>query len=180
MKVSIYNNSNNKNPEYTCPTDAGCDLRADFSRISPDNPLKIYGDGGIIFAGEGHPLTMLRLEPGSRVIIPTGIFTAIPEGYEVQIRPRSGLAIKKGLSLANAIGTIDASYKNEWGIPAINLGFETVWIEDGERIAQAVLNKFEKIKWENVSSLQELLSIGSDRGGGFGHSNYDKNGNYIK
>ena len=56
MIVPIYNNSNNKNPEYTCPTDAGCDLRADFSRISPDNPLKIYGDGGIIFAGEGHPL----------------------------------------------------------------------------------------------------------------------------
>ena len=118
MIVPIYNNSNNKNPEYTCPTDAGCDLRADFSRVSPDNPLptdagcdlradfsrvspdnplKIYGDGGIIFAGEGHPLTMLRLEPMARTVIPTGIFGAIPEGYEVQVRPRSGMAIKKGL-----------------------------------------------------------------------------------
>lgn len=179
MIVPVYNNSNNKNPEYSTPTDAGCDLRADFSRISPDNPLKIYGDGGIIFAGEGHQLTMLRLEPGSRAIVPTGIFTAIPEGYEVQIRPRSGMAIKKGLSVINTPGTIDAGYRAEWGVPVINLGFETVWIEDGERIAQAVLNKFEKIEWEN-HTLQTIKDLGTDRGGGFGHSNYDKNGNYIK
>lgn len=169
MIVPIYNNSNNKNPEYTCPTDAGCDLRADFSGISPDNPLKIYGDGGIIFAGEGHPLTMLRLEPMTRVVIPTGIFGAIPEGYEVQVRPRSGMAIKKGLTVINTPGTIDAGYRNEWGVPVINLGFETVWIEDGERIAQAVLNKFEKIEWEN-HSLEDIVNMGTDRGGGLGHS----------
>lgn len=70
-------------------------------------------------------------------------------------------------------------YRAEWGVPVINLGFETVWIEDGERIAQAVLNKFEKIEWENYS-LQTIKDLGTDRGGGFGHSNYDKNGNYIK
>lgn len=180
MKVPIYNNSKNCVPQYSIPTDAGCDLRADFSRISPDNPIKIYGDGEIVFAGEGHPLTMLRLEPGSRAIIPTGIFTAIPEGYEVQLRPRSGLAIKKGLNLINCVGTIDTGYRNEWGIPVVNQGFETIWIEDGERIAQAVLNKFEKIEWQEVNSIAEIQSIGTDRGGGFGHSNYDKNGNYIK
>ena len=88
MIVPIYNNSKNSNPQYTCPTDAGCDIRADFSRISPENPLKVYGDSEVIFAGEGHDLTMLRLEPGSRALIPTGIFTAIPEGYEVHIRTR--------------------------------------------------------------------------------------------
>lgn len=169
MKVPIFNNSNNANPEYSNPNDAGCDLRADFSRVSVDNPIKLYGDGGIIFAGESHPLTMLRLEPGCRAIIPTGIYTAIPEGYEVQLRPRSGMAIKKGLTIINTPGTIDAGYRNEWGIPVINLGFETVWIEDKERIAQAVLNKVEKIEWENYN-LRDITSMGVNRGGGFGHS----------
>lgn len=179
MVVPIYNNSENPNPQYSNPTDAGCDIRADFSRISVDNPIKLYGDGGVVFAGEGHPLTMLRLEPGSRALIPTGIYTAIPKGYEVQIRPRSGYALKKGITVLNTPGTIDSGYRNEWGVIIINNGFETVWIEDKERIAQAVLVKFEKIEWEN-HNLQEITSMGEDRGGGFGHSNYDKNGNYIK
>lgn len=168
MKVQIYNNSHNANPKYESKQSAGMDIRADFSRISPDNPIKIYGDGGIIFAGEGHSLTMLRLEPNSRAIIPTGIYTSIPEGYEIQLRPRSGLAIKKGLNLINCVGTIDADYRNEWGIPVVNQGFETIWIEDGERIAQAILNKVEHIEWEDVRSITDL--IGEDRGGGFGHS----------
>lgn len=168
VQVQVYNISNNPNPQYSNPTDAGADIRADFSRVSPDNPIKIYGDGEIIFAGEGHSTTMLRLEPGSRAIIPTGIYTAIPEGYEVQLRPRSGLAIKKGLNLINCVGTIDANYKNEWGIPVVNQGLETIWIEDGERIAQAVLSKVSHISWETVSNLSELK--GDDRGGGFGHT----------
>lgn len=108
VQVQVYNISNNPNPQYSNPTDAGADIRADFSRVSPDNPIKIYGEGEIIFAGEGHHTTMLRLEPGSRAIIPTGIYTSIPEDYEVQVRPRSGLAIKKGLNLINCVGTIDA------------------------------------------------------------------------
>ena len=168
MKVQIYNNSHNVNPKYESRQSAGMDIRADFSRISPDNPIKIYGDGGIIFAGEGHSLTMLRLEPNSRAIIPTGIYTSIPEGYEIQLRPRSGLAIKKGLNLINCVGTIDADYRNEWGIPVVNQGFETIWIEDGERIAQAILNKVEHIEWEDARSITDLT--GEDRGGGFGHS----------
>lgn len=112
MNVSIVNISNNPLPQYETSQSAGLDLRADFSRVSPENPIKIYGDGEIIFAGEGHSKTMLRIEPGSRALIPTGIFTSIPEGYEIQIRPRSGLAIKKGLNLINGLGTIDAKIIN--------------------------------------------------------------------
>ena len=168
VKVQIYNTSNNSNPEYTNFTDAGADCRADFSRVSPENPIKVYGEGEVIFAGEKYSKTLLRLEPMSRAIIPTGIYTSIPEGYEVQLRPRSGLAIKKGLSLVNTPGTIDTSYKGMWGIPVINLGLETIWIEDGERICQAVLNEITHIEWENVDSLNKLS--GEDRGGGFGQS----------
>lgn len=168
VKVQIYNNSNNSVPQYSNPTDAGADVRVDFSRVSPENPIKVFGEGEIIFAGEGHPKALLRLEPGSRAILPTGIYTAIPEGYEVQLRPRSGLAIKKGLNLINCIGTIDTGYRNEWGIPVVNQGLETIWIEDGERVCQAVLNKYSTIEWENVNSLDKLT--GENRGGGFGHT----------
>ena len=107
-KVQIYNISNNPNPQYSNPTDAGADIRADFSRITPENPIKVWGDSEIVFAGEHYSKTLLRLEPGSRALIPTGLFTAIPEGYEAQLRPRSGLAIKQGLNLINCVGTIDA------------------------------------------------------------------------
>lgn len=178
MQVEIYNNSLNANPKYETLYSAGMDIRVDFSRVSPENPVKIYGDGEIVFAGEGHPKTMLRLEPNSRALLPTGIYLGIPEGYEVQIRPRSGLAIKKGLNLINCTGTIDADYKSEVKLPVVNQGLETIWIEDGERVAQAILNKVEQIEWKQVSGIADLS--GSDRGGGFGSTNYDKNGNYIK
>ena len=168
MKVQICNTSENKNPQYSNPTDAGADLRADFSKVTPENPISVFGDAEIIFKGENHNVTMLRLEPGTRALIPTGIYTSIPEGYEVQIRPRSGMAIKRGLSVINTPGTIDSSYKGQWFIPVINLGHESVWIEDSERIAQAVLNKFEKIEWVDVNRISELF--GEDRGGGIGHS----------
>lgn len=163
MQVDIINISNNPLPQYETSKSAGMDIRADFSRITPQNPIKIFGEGEIVFAGEGHTKTMLRLEPGSRALVPTGIFTAIPEGYEVQIRPRSGLAIKKGLNVINCVGTIDADYRNEWGVPVTNQGLETIWIEDGERICQAILNKVERIDWNIVESLDK-----TDRNGGFG------------
>lgn len=163
MKINVINISNNRLPQYETPQSAGLDIRADFSRVTPQNPIKIFGEGEIIFAGEGHPITMLRLEPGSRALIPTGIFTAIPKGYEVQLRPRSGLAIKKGLNLINCLGTIDADYRAEWGIPLVNQGLETVWIENGERICQAILNKVEQIEWNVVESLDK-----TERNGGFG------------
>ena len=108
MQVSLINLSSFNAPKYETSKSAGMDIRADFSRVTVHNPIKIYGDGEIILAGDSHPVTMLRLEPGSRALIPTGIFTRIPDGYEVQLRPRSGLAIKKGLNLINCVGTIDA------------------------------------------------------------------------
>ncbi len=163
MKVQVVNISNNNLPQYETPASAGLDIRADFSRVTPQNPIKTFGDAEVIFSGAAYKKTMLRLEPGSRALVPTGIFTAIPEGYEVQIRPRSGLAIKKGLNVINCVGTIDADYRNEWGIPITNQGFETVWIEDGERICQAILNKVERIEWEQVSELNK-----TERNGGFG------------
>lgn len=165
MKVQVINISENKLPKYETSKSAGMDIRADFSRVSPENPIKVYGDAEIIFKGEAHAKTMLRLDPGARALIPTGIFTAIPEGFEVQLRPRSGLAINKGLNLINCIGTIDSDYRAEWGIPLVNQGLEAVWLEDGERICQAVLNKVEQIEWEEVRSLNE-----TDRKGGFGHT----------
>lgn len=174
MVVKIINKSNNQLPKYETPRSAGMDIRADFSRISPQNPIKAYGDCEVIYKGEFHNTTMLRLEPGSRALIPTGIFTTIPEGYEVQLRPRSGLAIKKGLNLINCVGTIDSDYTSEWGIPVVNQGLETVWIEDGERICQAVLNKVEQIEWEVVETLEK-----TDRVGGFGSTNLDEKGNYV-
>ena len=163
MKIQVVKTNLNELPKYETSKSAGMDIRADFSRVSPENPIKVWGDSEIIFSGESHSKTLLRLEPGSRALIPTGIFTAIPVGYEVQLRPRSGLAIKKGLNLINCIGTIDADYRAEWGIPVVNQGLETIWIEDGERICQAVLNKVEQIEWEEVETLEE-----TDRKGGFG------------
>lgn len=163
MEVKVINISNNKLPQYETPKSAGMDIRADFSRISIENPIKVFGDVEIIFKGDGHNQTLLRLEPGSRALIPTGIFTTIPDGYEVQLRPRSGLAIKKGLNLINCVGTIDADYTAEWGIPVTNQGLETIWIEDGERICQAVLNKVEQIEWVEVESIEK-----TERNGGFG------------
>lgn len=165
MQVNVINISNNPLPQYETPQSAGLDVRADFSRITPQNLVKVYGEGEIIFKGEGHPTTMLRLEPGSRALIPTGLFTAIPEGYEIQVRPRSGLSLKQGLTCANCVGTIDADYRNEIGVIIISLGQNTAWIEDGERIAQFVLNKVERIDWNVVESLDK-----TERNGGFGHT----------
>ena len=163
MKVNVVTITPNPLPQYETSKSAGMDIRADFSRVTPENPIKAWGNAEIIFAGEHHTKTLLRLDPGARALIPTGLFSAIPEGYEIQLRPRSGLAIKKGLNLINCIGTIDADYRQEWGVPVVNQGLETIWIEDGERICQAVLNKVEKIEWVEVKSLDS-----TERAGGFG------------
>lgn len=165
MKVDVINISNKELPKYETPASAGMDIRADFSRVTITNPIKVWGDAEIIFKGDNHPNTLLRLDPGARALIPTGLFTAIPEGYEIQIRPRSGLALKRGLTVCNTPGTVDADYRNEIGVILINLGLETVWIEDGERIAQAVLNKVETIEWNIVDKLDT-----TSRSGGFGSS----------
>lgn len=171
MIVNVINNSGNKLPQYETNLSAGMDVRADFSRVTPDNPIKAFGDCEIIFPSpkmDGNKITMLRLDPGARALIPTGLFMQMPEGdgsfrYECQVRPRSGLALKQGITVLNTPGTIDADYTNEVGIILINNGLEAVYIENGERIAQLVFSKVEVCKWNEVDSLKE-----TDRKGGFG------------
>ena len=166
MKVKVINISNNKLPQYETKGAAALDIRVDLSRVTPQNPIKGFGDAEVIWAGEAHNVPMIRIAPMSRALLPTGLFTAIPEGYQVSFRPRSGMAIKKGLQLANSPSLIDSDYRGEWMLPVINLGLEDIYIEDGERICQALLEKVNKIEWEVVDSLDE-----TERGdGGFGHS----------
>lgn len=170
MKVQVINLSENKLPQYETPLSAGMDVRADFSRVTPENTIKAFGDCEILFKSEVNKVTMLRLDPGARALIPTGIFMALPDLYEdfvmeCQVRPRSGLALKKGLTVLNTPGTIDADYRNEVGIVLINQGHEAVYIEDGERIAQLVFATAAKVEWEEVARLDE-----TDRKGGFGHT----------
>jgi len=141
VKVEIINKSPHALPEYQTTGAAGMDLRAWLQQP-------------------------VSLKPMERVLIPTGLFIALPEGFEAQIRPRSGMAIKKGITLINTPGTIDADYRGEIMIPVINLSTEHQEITDGERIAQMIVAKYERVAWEAVEQLQA-----TDRGeGGFGHS----------
>ena len=108
----------------------------------------------------------LELVPGQRILVPTGLAMEIPDGYEGQVRPRSGLALKKGISVVNTPGTIDADYRGEIGIIIINLSDQDFEVVDGERICQMVINKVEKVNWMEVEDLEA-----SQRGsGGFGHT----------
>ena len=139
MTVKVVNKSGNPLPAYATALAAGMDVRA---RI--DAPIV--------------------MKPLARAIVPTGLFLEIPAGYEVQVRPRSGLAAKKGVTVLNAPGTIDADYRGEVCVILVNLSNEDFVIEDGERIAQLVLARHEVIEWEEVGELSA-----SDRGqGGFG------------
>lgn len=161
MKVAVINLSNNSLPKYESKGAAGMDVRADFSRITPQNPIKLYGSGEFDFEKR-----MFRIDPMSRALIPTGLKVALPEGVEMQVRPRSGIALKKGVTVINTPGTVDGDYRGEVGIPVINLSNEEVWIETGERICQFVFNVVEHAEWELVDTLDE-----TERGeGGFGHS----------
>lgn len=128
IKVPIINNSKNAIPVPATAGAAGMDLRAMI-----DNPI--------------------TLKPGKRVLIPTGLQIALPEGYEMQIRPRSGLALKHGISIVNSPGTIDSDYRGDIGIILINLGEEDFVINPGERIAQAVVKEYVRVEWEEVDSL---------------------------
>jgi len=141
MKVNIINKSKHNNPEYATNYSAGLDLKANLE-IS------------------------IELKPLERKLIGTGIFLEIPEGYEAQIRPRSGLALKKGLTVLNSPGTIDSDYRGEIGVILINLSNQNVIIEDGERICQMVFAKHEQVVLEN--SLE--ISTTKRGSGGFGHT----------
>lgn len=141
MKIKIINKSKHSLPQYATPLSAGLDLRANL-----DTPI--------------------TLQPLQRCLVPTGLFMALPAGYEAQVRPRSGLAIKKGITVLNSPGTIDADYRGEICVILVNLSAETFIIEDGERIAQMVIARHEQAEWEETDTLDD-----TERGaGGFGHS----------
>ncbi|WP_303848649.1 dUTP diphosphatase [Apibacter mensalis] len=141
MKIKVINKSKHELPEYKTAFSAGMDLRANLE-------------------------ASVLLKPLERKIIPTGLYIEIPPGYEGQIRPRSGLAIKHGIGCPNSPGTIDADYRGELGVILVNLSKEDFTINDGERIAQLVIAKHETIVWEEVEELNETV-----RGaGGYGSS----------
>lgn len=141
MDVQIVNKSPHELPQYQTAGSAGMDLRAWLTES-------------------------ITLQPMERRLIPTGLYMALPIGYEAQIRPRSGMAIKKGLSMVNTPGTIDSDYRGEIMVPIINLSTEPQTIEDGERIAQMVIARYEQISW----AITEILDETERGAGGFGHS----------
>ncbi len=141
MKVKIINRSANALPAYETEGAAGMDLRANISEA-------------------------VELKPLERDLIPTGIFIELPTGFEAQVRPRSGLAVKKGLTLLNSPGTIDSDYRGEIKILLVNVSNEVQVIEPGERIAQMIIGKYEQVSWEEAEMLEETRR-GS---GGFGHT----------
>lgn len=165
MEIKVFNESNNELPKYETADSAGLDVRADLSHIETIADIKIYGPGQIIPANSVNAVKMIALEPGSRALIPTGLYVEIPSNYEIQVRPRSGLALKEGISLVNCVGTVDADYRGNIGLIVINHGLKTVYIEDGERIGQLVLNKVERIDWKEVFSKDDLSSTERGEGG---------------
>ena len=141
MKINIVNKSSHNLPSYETLASAGMDLRA-------------------------HTPEPITLQPQERELIKTGLFMELPIGVEAQVRPRSGLALKKGISVLNAPGTIDADYRGEIGVILINLSSEPFTIASGDRIAQLVIQKVEEVAWEESDELDD-----TERGlGGFGHS----------
>ncbi len=141
MIIKIVNKSSNPLPEYATIHSAGLDLRADIPEPVVLNPLQ-------------------------RMLVPTGLFIELPEGYEAQVRPRSGLAAKSGISVVNTPGTIDPDYRGEIKVILINLSDSPFTLNPGERIAQMVIARFEHIRWDPVEVLSD-----TDRGaGGFGHT----------
>ncbi len=141
MNIQVINKSKHPLPAYATELSAGMDIRANLS-------------------------ASVTLKPLERCLISTGLYIALPKGYEAQIRPRSGLAIKKGITVLNSPGTIDADYRGEICIILVNLSAEPFVIEDGERIAQMVIARHEQAEWTEVQTLDE-----TERGsGGFGHT----------
>ncbi|MDE0535548.1 dUTP diphosphatase [Tenacibaculum sp. L6] len=139
MNVQIINKSKHQTPTYETEGSAGMDLRANINEA-------------------------IILKPLERAIIKTGLFIALPVGYEAQVRPRSGLAAKKGITVLNSPGTVDADYRGEIGVILVNLSNEDFVVNDGERIAQLVIAKHERVNWQEVEVLNE-----TERGaGGFG------------
>lgn len=108
ITVQIVNKSTNSLPNYETKGAAGADVRIDLSRVTSTNTIKAFGDAEIIWSGEAHDVPMVKMAPGSRALIPTGLYVSIPEGWQISIRPRSGLSIKQGVTLTNAVGLVDS------------------------------------------------------------------------
>lgn len=142
VKVKIINKSHHPLPSYETPGAAGMDVRA----YLPEGPV--------------------TLKPMQRALIPTGLYMQLPQGYECQIRPRSGLALNYGLTIANSPGTVDADYRGEIGIILINLGENDFTVNDGERICQMVIKEFTRVKWEPA----DRLDTTKREDGSFGHT----------
>jgi len=139
MNIKIVNKSQHASPKYATSQSAGLDLRANLTES-------------------------ITLRPLGRTLVKTGLFIELPEGYEAQVRPRSGLAYKKGITVLNSPGTIDSDYRGEIGVILVNLSAEEFIIENGERVAQMVISKYEQANWIEVETLEV-----SERGaGGFG------------
>lgn len=159
VKVKVKNNSHHPLPQYETEGSAGMDLRA----VIDSSITKVYANGYIEIGVNGAEDKVV-LQPMGRALIDTGIQIQLPVGYEVQIRPRSGLSLKKGI--VAQLGTIDSDYRGHIGIILINLGTEKFVINDGDRLAQMVLKKVERIEWDEVAKLSK-----TERGeGGFGHT----------
>ena len=161
MEVQVINKSANELPKYETPASAGMDLKADLWSIQEK-----FLFGAQVVYNIDNTIAGIQILPGGHALIPTEIYTAIPMGYEVQVRPRSGLALKYGITVLNTPGTIDADYRNGWGVILMNLGQEPFMVKQGDRIAQGVLAKVEQIEWKEVEELDS-----TERGlGGFGHT----------
>ena len=132
MNTYIVNKSNHQVPSYSTEYSAGMDLRANLDES-------------------------VKLKPMQRAVIPTGIFIELPEGYEAQVRARSGLSINHGIGLVNGVGTIDSDYRGEIKVPLINWGAAPYKIEKGDRIAQMIIARYERISWESVEELGETM-----------------------
>lgn len=159
LKINCLNQSEFPLPKYETSKSAGVDLRGCVDRINEKFMFNV------LFNNEEK--NEIVVKPGGRALIPTGLFISLPEGYEAQVRPRSGLALKNGISIVNSPGTIDADYRGEIGVILINLGFEDFIIKNGDRIAQMVITKHERVEFNLVDTLDE-----TERGaGGFGSTN---------
>jgi len=164
VKVRIYNKSNNPNPEYATPFSAGADIRAYFT---PETEIKTSAG---FMSKEG----TVCIHPGGRALIPTGLFVDIPDGYEIQVRPKSGKALKAGLTVLNTPGTIDKDYLYEIGVIVYNATQDMMEIHSGDAIAQLVIKEVPQIEWEPMSE-ETLLNLRQEqekdseaRRGGFG------------
>lgn len=154
MKISIINKSSNPLPKYETEQSAGMDICADLKGSAPVLHNAFMQEDSVI------------IRPGGRALIFTGLYMSLPVGYEAQICPRSGLAIKKGITVLNSPGTIDADYRGEVGIILINHSSENFKVEQGDKIAQMVIAKHERAEWNETKELDE-----TERGeGGFGHT----------